>query len=244
MKTIAIHSYRGGTGKTNIALSMAECLARREKKVFLVDFDFRAPSLGSFFEYKPSYFVNDFLTGRCDAKDVFVKAEGFNDGLFLGFASSEIREIKEAMREDKRKQMKILSRILNGRDLLKDEVDYLIFDTAPGLRYSSTNVILSSDLVLLVATLDKSDLDGTKRMIEEIHEILDMPHFVIINKVPEGVSGEEVSKEVGDKLSQKMICTILCYCEVMSLRGRQTIFHQQPEHPFSRAIEEIVDKIS
>jgi MinD-like ATPase involved in chromosome partitioning or flagellar assembly len=244
MKTITLHSYRGGTGKTNIALSLAECLAQREKKVCLVDFDLRAPSLGSFFEYKPSYSVNDFLAERCDAKDLFVKAEGFNDGLFLGFASSEIREIKEAMREDKRKQIKILSRILNGRDLLKDKVDYLIIDTAPGLRYSSTNAMLSSDLVLLVATLDKSDLDGTERMIEEIHEILGMPHFVIINKVPAEVSGEEISKEVGDKLSQKVICTILCYCEIMSLRGRQTIFHHQPEHPFSRAIEEIADKIS
>ncbi|VUT25534.1 MAG: CobQ/CobB/MinD/ParA nucleotide binding domain protein [Candidatus Methanolliviera sp. GoM_oil] len=244
MKTITFHSYRGGTGKTNISLSLAECLARRGKKVCLVDFDLRAPSFGSFFEYKPSYFVNDFLAERCDVKDMLVKAEGFNDGLSLGFASPEIREIKEAMREDKRKQMKILNRILNGRDLLKDEVDYLIFDTAPGLRYSSTNVILSSDLVLLIATLDKSDLDGTKRMIEEIHEILDMPHFVIINKVPAGVSDEEVLKEVGDKLSQKVICTIQCYCEVMSLRGRETIFHQQSEHPFSRAIEEIADKIS
>ncbi|VUT25473.1 MAG: CobQ/CobB/MinD/ParA nucleotide binding domain protein [Candidatus Methanolliviera sp. GoM_oil] len=244
MKTIAIHSYRGGTGKTNIALSMAECLAQREKQVCLMDFDLRAPSLGSFFGYKPSNYINDFLEERCGIEDLLVSVEEFNDRLFVGFASSEIRDIKEAMKEDKKKQMKILSKILNGRDSLKDNMDYLIFDTTPGLRYSSTNVILSSDLVLLVATLDRSDLAGTKRMIEEIHEILDMPHSVIINKVPAGVSDEEVSKEVGDKLSQNMICTIQCYCEVMSLRGRETIFHHQPEHPFSRAIEEIADKIS
>ncbi len=110
-------------------------------------------------------------------KDLLVSVEEFNDRLFVGFASSEIRDIKEAMREDKKKQMKILSKILNGRDSLKDKMNYLIFDTAPGIRYFSTNAILSSDLVLLITTLDRSDLAGTKRMIEEIHEILDIKHF-------------------------------------------------------------------
>lgn len=48
-KTIAIHSSRGGTGKSVIATNLAIILARRGLNVALLDLDFRAPSRRQFF---------------------------------------------------------------------------------------------------------------------------------------------------------------------------------------------------
>jgi len=46
-KTIAIHSCRGGTGKSVIAANLAIILARKGLDIALLDLDFRAPSLAA-----------------------------------------------------------------------------------------------------------------------------------------------------------------------------------------------------
>ena len=46
-KIIAVHSYKGGTGKTLLSVNLAATFAKLGKKVALFDLDFRAPSLFS-----------------------------------------------------------------------------------------------------------------------------------------------------------------------------------------------------
>jgi len=245
MMTVTIHSYRGGTGKTSIALNLAEYIACMGKKIGLIDFDLRSPTIQSYFDIKPRYYINDFLEERCDSiEDVLVNMEGFNNNLYLAFASPEIKHIKESMRTDRIKQMRILHRILNGRDALKDKMDYLLFDTAPGVRYSSTNAIVSSDFVIIILTLDKSDIDGTKRMIEEIHKIIEMPRYLVLNKVPKGDIESNTLKEVESVLNQPVMATIPCDCEIMKLRGSKTIYStKNTSHPFLKAVKTVANEL-
>jgi len=244
MKTVTIHSYRGGTGKTSITLNLAEYLASMGKKICLVDFDLRSPALLSYFGVKPRYYINDYLEERCRTiEDVLVNIEGFNDNLYLAFASPDIKHIKESMKADRTKQMKILNKILNGRDALKDKMDYLFFDTAPGVRYSSTNAIVSSNFVIIVLTMDKSDIDGTKRMIDEIHEIISMPRYLILNKVPKVDNEADLIKEVEIYLNQSVMATIPCDCDIMKLRGSQTIYSTNPSHPFLKAVKKVAQEL-
>src|SRR5262249_55287689 len=71
------HSYRGGIGRTTALVNVAEELARRGRKVLLVDFDLESPSLGGqssapgLVEYVTSYVqqgrspdVNEYLYQR------------------------------------------------------------------------------------------------------------------------------------------------------------------------------------
>jgi len=246
MKTVTIHSYRGGTGKTSFALNLAEYIARMGKKIGLIDFDLRSPTIQSYFDVKPRYYINDFLEERCDSiEDVIINIDGFNNNMYLAFASSDIKDIKESMRSDRIKQMRILQRILNGRDYLadKNKMDYLLFDTAPGVRYSSTNAIISSDFVIIILTPDKSDIDGTKRMIDEIHEIIEMPRYLVLNKVPKGDDEEKIVKEVENVLNQPIMTTIPCDCEIMKLRGSQSIYLTNPSHSFLKAVKTVANEL-
>jgi len=246
MKTVTIHSYRGGTGKTSFALNLAEYIAHVGKKICLIDLDLRSPTIQSYFNVKPRYYINDFLEERCDSiEDVIINIDGFNNNLYLAFASSKIKDIKESMRSDRIKQMKILQRILSGQDSLanKNKLDYLLFDTAPGARYSSTNAIVSSDFVIIVLTMDKSDVDGTKRMIDEIHEIISMSRYLILNKVPKGDNEDDLIKEVENLLKQPIMATIPCDCEIMKLRGSQTIYLTNPSHPFLKAVKTVANEL-
>jgi len=51
--------------------------------------------------------------------------------------------------------------------------DYVILDTSPGLQYSSINAIVSADVVLVVTSVDKSDVEGTQRMIHGLYELFE-----------------------------------------------------------------------
>ncbi len=67
---------------------------------------------------------------------------------------------------------------------LDSQCAYVIFDTSPGLQYSSINAVVSADVVLVVTTLDKSDVEGTQRMMSELYELFEKKTEVITNKVP------------------------------------------------------------
>jgi MinD-like ATPase involved in chromosome partitioning or flagellar assembly len=51
-KFMTIHSYKGGTGKSYLAVNLATLYAMQGKKVCLLDLDFRAPTLHMVFEPK------------------------------------------------------------------------------------------------------------------------------------------------------------------------------------------------
>src|SRR5665648_162766 len=64
-KTISIHSYKGGTGKTTISANLAYAFAKKGINVCIIDLDFKAPSLHTIFNipahHKHVEFVNDVL---------------------------------------------------------------------------------------------------------------------------------------------------------------------------------------
>ena len=68
---VAVHSCRGGTGKTLISTNLAALLALKGKKNCLLATDFRAPSgLSLFGAVQPKYWLNDYLNGCCDTEDL------------------------------------------------------------------------------------------------------------------------------------------------------------------------------
>src|SRR5919108_2390998 len=107
---IAFHSYKGGTGKTTIAANLAALLAKKGYRVFLLDLDVYAPSLQAYFDTEPKKWINDFLDGNAEIKDVMVdltsviekkinnnnnnsfsivKKEKISGKLYIGFCNSK-----------------------------------------------------------------------------------------------------------------------------------------------------------
>jgi septum site-determining protein MinD len=113
-KIIAIHSYKGGTGKTLLSLNLAALYANRGKSVCLFDLDFRAPSLQSILKAKNTeYWINDYLNGVCDIKKVLVdlsKTYAKRGKLLVGFANPSTEAIREMSAKDRKWEMKALGR--------------------------------------------------------------------------------------------------------------------------------------
>jgi chromosome partitioning protein len=181
-KCISFHSYKGGTGKTTLAANFSYLLASKGYKVYLLDLDFYAPSLYSYFNFEPEFWINDYLRNKADLADIMIDSRSlldfeFDGNLSVGFSKGgkeDIYQLEGNLSNDKEQQVRQFRNFIALREdlLVNQEADFIVMDTSPGIRYWSINSIVISDIVLLTLKMGDLDLKGTIKMIKEIYSSL------------------------------------------------------------------------
>lgn len=251
-KIVAVHSYKGGTGKTLLSVNLAATFAKHGKKVCLFDLDFRAPSLFAILKIdNAEFWLNDYLNGKCDINKVIVdlsnKIEGTGN-FFAALANPSTEAIREMSAKDRKWEMRALGRLLSLRNtLLNDqEFDYLVFDTSPGLQYSSINAIVAADFVVVATTGDRSDVDGTQRMLRELYNLFEKKTGLVMNKVLDPTSKskrDEMDRRVKNVYQVPMLGLVPCFCEILRAEGNLIFVQDKPNHPFTKILDEMARKI-
>lgn len=276
-KCIAFHSYKGGTGKTTLACNFAVSLVKKGHRVFLLDLDVSAPSIQAYFETEPKRWVNDFLIDGADIEEIATDLTSLVDGgnqkgrLWVGFSNPKKEEIYkiEGGKEEISKMQLLRKFILLRERLISDyNVDYLVIDTSPGIRYWSINALAIADILFLTLKMGDLDIDGTKKMAEDIYGSLTkfgaksylilnrvagfcVPHTigqssdssnldsVMTNVLAEQASmNEKISKTVG----MEVISAIPCYCDIQFSRKEFLTVLKNPTHPFSDQINRLAEE--
>jgi len=251
---IALHSYKGGTGKTLLSINLAATYARRGRNICLLDLDFRAPSLHAAFKAEGNgYWLNDYLNGTCDIKKVLIELNPLHrerGRLLVGLANPSTEAIREMSARDRKWEMRALGRLLSLKTSLFNEMhlEHIVFDTSPGLQYSSINAIVSADVVLVVSSMDASDINGTQRMTHELYDLFEKKTGIIINKVPAGIlSAPSKKEELLEKLRSvhniPIMDAIPCFCDILEAGGTYIFAEEKPDHPFTKNVEAIAAKI-
>jgi septum site-determining protein MinD len=253
MKTISIHSSRGGTGKTLLSLNLAAVYASEGVNVSLLDFDFRAPSLSTLFGMEARRWLNDYLDGEAEAKEVIVDISdrlGLEGRLLIGFANPQMEAMREMARKDRRWQMRALRRVMRLKGGLEEMgVETIIFDTSPGIHYSSVNAIVSSDLSLLICTMDIVDLEGAQRLIRDLYEAFEKRIYIIVNKaIPYELASREGRETLVARISgyfkHPLLAIIPCYCDLLLQGSKSRPFVlERRDHSFSKVVREIARRL-
>jgi MinD-like ATPase involved in chromosome partitioning or flagellar assembly len=252
-KIVAVHSYKGGTGKTLLSVNLAATFVKHGKKVCLLDLDFRAPSLATLLKVtKNEYWLNDYLNGACEIDKVLVDlSDRIHNGgkLFIGLANPATEAIRDMSAKDRKWEMRALGRLLALRNsLLNDKgFDYLILDTSPGLQYSSINAIVSSDFVIVATTSDRSDVDGTRRMLRELYDLFEKKTEIVLNKVLNASSSmtkETLQAKMKDLYQAPLLGVIPCFCDILKAEGNIIFVEEKPEHPFTKILDGMANEIS
>jgi septum site-determining protein MinD len=251
-KIIAVHSYKGGTGKTLLSVNLAATFAKQGKKVCVVDLDFRAPSLFALLRVENTEaWFNDYLNNTCDVNKTLInlssKITG-NGKFYAGLANPATEAIRDMAAKDRKWEMRALGRLLSLRNSLIDEqkFDYLFFDTSPGLQYSSINAIVSADFVVVATTGDRSDVDGTRRMLRELYNLFEKKTGLVINKVLDSDSKskrDEMAKKVQAVYQVPLLGIVPCFCEILRAEGNFIFPEDKPDHPFTKILDEMAKKI-
>ena len=229
MLALTIHSHRGGTGKTLLSTNLAAAYARREK-VCLLDYDLRAPSLLNMFgASKPRYWINDFLGGDCEIEETIRQV---SPNLYVGYANPDSEAIRDMMGKSRSWESEALSRTIALRKPLEGMgFRKLIFDTAPGMAYSSINAVIASDIVALVMRMDALDILGTKEMVKGVYELLDKPTMIVVNMIlpPQR---EAAAPTLERTFGKQTLSYIPCQCDVRGFvaEGKEILIDEKLEY--------------
>jgi MinD-like ATPase involved in chromosome partitioning or flagellar assembly len=251
-KIIAVHSYKGGTGKTLLSVNLAATLAKMGKKVCIFDLDFRAPSLFAILKTpNAEFWLNDYLNNTCEIDktliDLSSRVPG-NGKLYTCLANPATEAIRDISSKDRKWEMRALGRLLALREsMLKDlKFDYLFFDTSPGLQYSSINAIVAADFVVVATTGDRSDVDGTKRMLAELYNLFEKKTGLVLNKVLDTsitAKKTEMRNKIKADYQVPMLGMVPCFCEILRAEGNLIFVQDKPDHPFTKVLAEMARKI-
>jgi MinD-like ATPase involved in chromosome partitioning or flagellar assembly len=235
---ISIHSFRGGTGKTNTAANVAALLAADGHRVGVVDSDIQSPGIHVLFGLageSVTHALNDYLWGSCEiaevARDVTGQlGPGLAGKIFLVPASILAGEITRVLRDGYDVQ-----KLAQGlRDLIEAcELDVLLIDTHPGLNEETLLSMALAHNLVIVLRPDQQDYEGTGVAVQVARQ-LDVPRLtLVVNKTPPGLDPVEVRAQVEAAYDCQVAAVLPHSDELMALASRGIFSLQYPDHPLT-----------
>ncbi len=163
-KVIAIANQKGGVGKTTTSVNISAILAKKGRKVILVDGDPQGNAtsgLGVDKNVENSLYdilvnevdINETLQDTC-IKNLKVCPSNVN------LAGAEVELVNLMSREQRLKEK---------LDEVKDDYDYIIIDCPPSLGLITLNAFTAADSVLIPVQCEYYALEGLGQLINTIN---------------------------------------------------------------------------
>jgi MinD-like ATPase involved in chromosome partitioning or flagellar assembly len=232
---VSIHSFRGGTGKSNTTANLATVLAQSGRRVGVIDTDIQSPGIHVLFGLNGEEItasLNDFLWhGRAIEEAAHdVTPNGASGRLFLIPSSIKPGEIARVLREGYDAH-----RLTHGLRQLVDELnlDFLLIDTHPGLNEETLLSLVLSHALLIVMRPDKQDYEGTGITVK-IAQGLEVPRLlIVVNNAPPNLEAAAVRSNVERAYGCEVAAVLPHTDEMMNLASEDIFVARYPDHPLS-----------
>ncbi len=160
-QVIVVTSSNLGEGKTFIASNLALSLSQGNKRVILIDCDFRKPNIHRKFKLPNTLGLSEILAGE---GVIHLLIRKYNSNLDIITSGHILPNPAEALESEKMDTF---------IEALRSEYDYIILDTPPILLVSDPQILATkADGTILVAKYGKTNKDEIKesyRMLKNIN---------------------------------------------------------------------------
>lgn len=253
-KIVSVHSFRGGTGKSNLVANLSASLALQGQRVGIIDTDIQSPGIHVLFGLDTKQItatLNDYLMGRCDVDQAaYDVSSNLNKQLgrtladsgmvYLIPSSMKVNEISSVLSEGYD-----VGLLTSGYgDLMSRlNLDYLLIDTHPGINEETLLSIGISDVLLVIMRPDHQDYQGTALTVKVARELDVSKMLLVINKVLPEFDFKQMKKEI-EKTYQVPVAAVLPVCDEMIRLASQGIFClHYPNHPLTQELHSIVHQL-
>jgi septum site-determining protein MinD len=244
-KSIAVHSFKGGTGKSTITANTSVALALDGKRVCVMDMDLEGPGLHVIFNIDPSevkYTLNDVLRGSASPE---MAAISMNDR--LGLSKGEIYFCPASSRVDE-----MLKTLRTGFEVdsfskaiarLKEhfKLDFLLIDTHPGIENDTLLSMGVCEHLLIVSRLDQQDIFGTGVIIE-LARVLEKPAHLALNMVPKGIKDSQITllaKKIAANLNTELLTWLPFSDDILGSLSKSVFLLSMPKNPMSERFTKV-----
>jgi MinD-like ATPase involved in chromosome partitioning or flagellar assembly len=248
-KIISIHSFRGGTGKSNTSANLTTLLAMSGLRVGVVDTDIQSPGIHVLFnmgEDDIKHTLNDYLWEKCAIEEVAhdvsdrVLPAGSTGKIYLMPSSMKPGEIARIV--DQRYEVGMLN---NGlQDVIRKlNLDVLVIDTHPGLNEETLLSIAISQVLIIIMRPDQQDYLGTGVTVS-IARRLKVPNmYLLVNKSPQAFAEDDVRQRVEQTYKTPVLSVLPHSDEMMTLAGEGVFVAKYPQHPISQKLQSVANTI-
>ncbi len=248
-KVVSIHSYRGGTGKSNFTANLATTVAQQGNRVGVVDTDLPSPGIHNLFgleSERTQKTLNHYLWSEIAIEDAAhdVSAEVGVNGkgqLYLVPSSFQADDIARILKDGY--DVKLMN---DGfRRLVKAlQLDYLFIDTHPGLSKETFLSLALSHVTLLILRPDKQDYQGTSVTIDVAQQLKVRKILLAINKVHSQLNREALKQKVEETYLEKVVGIFPLSEDVVRLASEGVFCVKYPEHEISQEFRQVARQIA
>lgn len=156
--TLSVASGKGGVGKSVVASNLGLLLARRGKRVALVDLDVGGANVHILFGMiHPEYTLTDFLYRRVGSLEEVARPFNACPGLYIIPGTGDTLATANMPYARKRRLIRHLKRF---------PADVVLVDVGPGTNFHSLDFFLMADRHVVVATADPTSVLDLYRFIK------------------------------------------------------------------------------
>lgn len=247
-KVISIHSFRGGTGKSNTTANLAALLAKEGLRIAVVDTDIQSPGIYVLFKLDESEMklaLNDFLRGKCAiheaAYDVTDRLDAPVSGkIFLVPSSIKTGDIVHILRESYDPGV-LNDGLYDLMDAL--ELDVLMIDTHPGLNDETLLSITISESLIIIMRPDQQDFQGTSVTVE-IAKKLEVPNMLlVVNKTPQMFDFAALKRQVEQTYGAEVAAVLPHSDEMMALGSKGVFVLSHPDHEITQKLTAVAKRL-
>ena len=245
---IAIHSGKGGVGKSTIAVNLAVALAQQGKRVGLLDADIHGPSVPKMFHVEDARPVADTVNGR----DLIVPIEQYGvEMLSIGF----FVDVQSAVVWRGSMASNAIKQLIN--DAKWGELDYFLIDLPPGTSDIHLTLIQTLQLtgaIVVTTPQDVALVDARKGVDMFTNDKVNVPVLGLIEnmsyftpaELPENkyyIFGRDGGKRLADELGIPLLGEVPLVQSIREGGDEGIPIVLQAGHPAAQIFEQIAAKL-
>lgn len=163
-KIISVANQKGGVGKTTTTVNLSTILAKKGKKVLLIDTDPQGNATSGLGVSKDvELSVYDILIGDTEFDETLQETAIKNLKVCpsnISLAGAEVQLVSMMSREQ---------RLKTKLDKIKDQYDYILIDCPPSLGLVTLNAFTASDSVLIPVQCEYFALEGLGQLLNTVN---------------------------------------------------------------------------
>lgn len=176
MRAISLLNFKGGVGKTTVAVNLADYLSRNGKLVVLIDCD-RQRNATSILPEVTGPTLREVLMGQVPLLDAI---QGARPNLYVVPASPNLEEAAKHITTSGPRTLKLLRTAVQALP----GVDFVLFDHAPSYSSITDAALLASEEVLIPVEMETFAMEGLLDMIDKLGETMgELEHQVQITGI-------------------------------------------------------------
>jgi MinD-like ATPase involved in chromosome partitioning or flagellar assembly len=247
-KIVSVHSFRGGTGKSNTTANLVTAIACQGLRVAVVDTDIQSPGIHVLFGLEPENLnctLNDYLWGNCPIQEAAydvssdpVKQAG--GSVFLIPSSPGASDITRVLKEGY--DVRLLKS--GFQDLSKTlNLDYVFVDTHPGLNEETLLSIAVSNILVLILRPDRQDFQGTAVTLDLARKLKVPRILLLVNRVLPSTNLNALKQQIESTYAVSPAGIFPNSDEMMQLASSGLFCLRFPDHPLSQAIVSVAEQV-